>query len=672
MGHNRPIRPTQEAILPKLVLRCFLPSFDVILTFYIQSIDMTVMVGSGDRMAASDVGQCDGQSRPLSPLRQLEVEDSSDSDDSLDDILDDPDTSSSSKVSADCDNDSDCVVRSGREASPGVPQSVLKLKELGNRMFAARDYEEALARYREALESIDTTASSKGDDDCDGEGGDLDTIKATLHSNMSAALIQMKRLDDALQQAECARSLRPSWSKPYHRLAKIYIMRKDTSKALDICRAGENVVKRNYKGITEFSAIIGELTVKELLRGNDASMIFEGRRLEVRSAGADAWLGKPAPYVPELDGVLDEQSALASDDLSSISTQGLNIEKSIEKMSLEGGLHGGESARSDALVSWSYSKNELLAQERSSFRCIGEAVAAAKDGDRIVLLRGTHNGLGETVCIRKRILIEGDGSLGETVIDQRANVPTFKIERGGVVIRNLDIDHTGFREALLVDGDKDVQPLIEQCDIKCSGDDGVHVGGEARLVMRRCKVKAKKAGIKCFDASNVTVDRCIVEECGGIGLSIMDGSKLVAQRTAVRKCEEDGVVVMGKGNCTMMECLVSGNKGAGVDCSDEGYAMLGRCDINRNVGGCWSWDSSSILAQDCTFDGGASHVVLVDSEGSVDARNCRIQGGIHAPERAWTRDLLEGKNTFCDPEGSVDFPIESGPFQYVPSPYTSL
>lgn len=44
---------------------------------------------------------------------------------------------------------------------------------------------------------------------------------------------------------------------------------------------------------------------------------------------------------------------------------------------------------------------------------------------------------------------------------------------------------------------------------------------------------------------------------------------------------------------------------------------------------------------------------------------------MHAPEDKWV-GLLEGGNVFESPEGAVDFPIESGPFQFVPSPYTSL
>jgi hypothetical protein len=46
--------------------------------------------------------------------------------------------------------------------------------------------------------------------------------------------------------------------------------------------------------------------------------------------------------------------------------------------------------------------------------------------------------------------------------------------RGGVVLHNIDVDMSGFREALLVDGA--AAPLLLGCRFKCSGDDTVATG----------------------------------------------------------------------------------------------------------------------------------------------------------------------------------------------------
>ena len=65
----------------------------------------------------------------------------------------------------------------------------------------------------------------------------------------------------------------------------------------------------------------------------------------------------------------------------------------------------------------------------------------------------------------KRLLIQGEGRLGETKVDQRANSPTFRITRS-CVVRNLDLDMTGFHEAVVVTGGAGVAPIIDGCIIR--------------------------------------------------------------------------------------------------------------------------------------------------------------------------------------------------------------
>ena len=107
--------------------------------------------------------------------------------------------------------------------------------------------------------------------------------------------------------------------------------------------------------------------------------------LQVRCAGDDAWLGGPAPHVPELDGTLDEDMIGPATTLALPSTSGAGAPSA-----------GAASASgSDALAAWDYRQTvEVQQRRRTSYRSIREAVAAARDSDRILLRRGTHNGMG--------------------------------------------------------------------------------------------------------------------------------------------------------------------------------------------------------------------------------------------------------------------------------------
>lgn len=70
----------------------------------------------------------------------------------------------------------------------------------------------------------------------------------------------------------------------------------------------------------------------------------------------------------------------------------------------------------------------------------------------------------ETINITKRILLRGSGQLGDTKIDQRANCPTFRVGRSAVIL-NIEVDMTGFREAVLITGTDRVCPVLQNCSI---------------------------------------------------------------------------------------------------------------------------------------------------------------------------------------------------------------
>lgn len=611
-----------------------------------------ILLGMGSNAMETEHGQ-----RTEECLKLLEIRDSDDDDDATcviktkeEDIEEDLRYTWDSSSIGSNKNGHTAVVN---PLDGAMDSRIMEKKNKGNECFANKDYRGALRCYLEGIELCK-------------EGGKegLANLLAVLNSNASAASSRLKKTDNAIQYAEEAHRILPEWTKPLSRLAELYMNKGDYVAALDACEKCERLCRASSTGRTEFTALHDTIVVMGSQMGQSDAM-FRGRRLEVRSAGEEAWLGKPAPHDPLLDGPLDENTALPSDDLDKVQAPTAS--------SQEGLLTDGTSVRGDALADWNFSNTAVAIQSRrTSFRCVKEAYDAAKDGDKIVLLKGTHNGLGETVSIKKRILIEGEGYLGETVIDQRANVPTFKIERGGVVIRNIDLDQTGFREAILIDGDEHVNPLIENCDLKCSGDDCIHIGGRSKPIVRLCKVNAKKTGIKSFDTSHPTLHGCFIEKCGAQGIEIMDNSVMMATRCSISSCEEDGVVVMGCATGTLVQCKINDNKGPGVDCSDNAVVTLRNCDIHDNVGGCWAWDSSEVHAERCKLSGGPAHVILSGGSGKIHAARCDITGVAHAPEKVWNDGLLHGNNTFHDPDTSVDFPIEAGAFVWEPSPYTSL
>lgn len=68
--------------------------------------------------------------------------------------------------------------------------------------------------------------------------------------------------------------------------------------------------------------------------------------------------------------------------------------------------------------------------------------------------------------VTKRLLIRGAGGMGDARLDQRANSPALRLERA-CVVQGLDIDMTGFKEAVHVAGGAAVAPLILRCILRC-------------------------------------------------------------------------------------------------------------------------------------------------------------------------------------------------------------
>eukprot|EP00887_Chlorella_sp_A99_P007902 scaffold12.g7902.t1 len=543
-------------------------------------------------------------------------------------------------------------------ASPSVECAAAQLKERGNAHVQQGSYEEAVRAYSEAIASLDEPAGSD------------EQLLATLLSNRAHAHLQLRRYSEALADAQQAHRLLPTWPKSLHRLAEAHLALRQYAEAAGACKAGERLSPLNSEGHGDFTPLMDRVAVVAAASGSLVG--FDGMQLEVRDAGEEAWLGRPAPHVPELDGPEDDDSLLPATTLALPGPSAAGGAAGATTGSAAGvalSLAGGAAA-ADALAAWDYRQTPAaLQRRRTSFRSIKEAVAAAQDGDRILLRRGVHNGMGECITLKKRVLIEGEGALGETVIDQRANCPTFRIVRGGVVVRRLELDQTGFREALLVTGGPAVSPLIEGCTLKCSGDDVLNIGGAARPTLRRCTLTGKKCGMRVFGSARGRLDECTVEKCGEQGVKVMEEAAPRLVRCRLRDCGEEGAVVTDSARLGLQRCVITGNKGPGVDCTGSAQLSVRGSSIEGNVGGVWVWDASSADLSGAIVGGGPSHAILADGQGTALVRDCTIRGSVHATELAW-QGILHASNTLADPEQPTDFPPEEGPFRFVPNRFT--
>ena len=492
-----------------------------------------------------------------------------------------------------------------------------KLRMRGNEAFARGDCALAHGLYGEALDACE-----------DGSGEDGARLRAVIYCNRSRALAVMGEREGALMDAKRAAEEAPKWSKPRRRLAEACLSLGSYALAVAHARRGEELLlKEENNHSKSFRDLLDEIAIVAAENGSVAG--FDGKLIYVRSAGEDAWLGREAPLSAVFDELEEEQPDPMFASGKAIRARGAPVHA----------------------------------------RTLHEAMEKADDGDRILLLRGTHNGCGYVVDVEKRVLIRGEGALRDATIDCRNNSPLFRIKRP-CVIQNLDVDFTGFCEATRVVGDARVKPLIENCLIRSSGGDGVAIGGKSAPTFRNCKIMGNKSAIRAYGRSNPTFVDCNVTLATLQGVLAMKESRVIMHACMVQANEEDGVVAMEQANVVMNKCIIQDNKGPGVDVSDKAKVIMNDCEIDANVGGLWLWDEANAHAVACNIKGGTSHAVLIDVDARAVCRKCDIVGVVHASETG--TKVAIGKGTVVTPlDVPTSLPRElKGAFKFDPCQFT--
>ena len=184
--------------------------------------------------------------------------------------------------------------------------------------------------------------------------------------------------------------------------------------AIAACRQGQQLLERSGSRSEEFAKLMDAISNSAFISGSLAG--FDGRLLQVRSAGEEAWLGKEAPANPLIDEEPEKTSLVfGADGAAEVGEEGSDMMDGFPMgdADVDQGTRAAMVARRKM--------DKMAAGAPLSFRSIKAAVEEARDGDRIILLRGIHNTGGATIFVTKRILIRSEGTLDETTIDHRGN-----------------------------------------------------------------------------------------------------------------------------------------------------------------------------------------------------------------------------------------------------------
>lgn len=560
-----------------------------------------------------------------------------------------------------------CSGKKEMEEPAVVDPNLVDLKDAARDAIQEGDYETAEELYTRGLALVNKVAGGEAED----KSAARDAA-AVLYSNRSFARTKLRFWLEAVSDGYAAHELRPDWPKPYYRIAQAKSGQREYRGAIAACRQGQKTLDDAGSRSTEFSRLADSIAAEAFLAGSLAG--FDGRLLHVRSAGEEAWLGREAPANPLIDGDPEGVEGAATND---------------DNM--------------NAAVVAARKKGELIASGGGplSFRSVAEALQEARDGDRVLLLRGIHNTGGATIFVDKRVLIRSEGTLEETTIDHRGNSPIFRLTRTCVLQvgrwrdlsmargqqlsdsdgsispslpcpvpsslpQNVDVDMTGFREALFVYGGPEVSPIVEHCRFRSSGGDAINVAGRASPLFRRCEVAGcKKVGLKLFGGAGGEYIDLRIRSCQQQALRMMEDSGAKFYGCEFTDNAEEGVVLMGNSQASLRGCRVVGNKGPAFDVSGSARIYCEGCKAEGNVGGLWLWESAKAAVHQCELSGGSSHAVLADGSSLPSITDSTVRGMVQATEEAW-EGICGETNHLVEPLESVELPPEEGPFKFEP------
>ena len=309
------------------------------------------------------------------------------------------------------------------------------------------------------------------------------------------------------------------------------------------------------------------------------------------------------------------------------------------------GPREGETASSPAQAGQSSTAERVIAKteppthvvdayQRGDFATVGEAVKAAKPGDRILVRPGLYE---EGLVVDKPLEILGDGPVAD--IEIRARDADAVLFRAGIGrIANLTLRQAG-GEGISYGVDITQGRLdLEGCDI--SSQNGacvsIHDGADPRL--RRNQIhNGKRSGVLVYDEGRGTLEDNDITGNALAGVMIRTGGDPTLRRNQIHDGKQSGVLVYDEGRGTLEDNDITGNAFAGVEIRAGGDPTLRRNQIHDGKkGGVFVQDAGRGTLEDNDITGNAFAGVEIKTGGDPTLRRNQIhdgkQGGVFVHE----------------------------------------
>ena len=236
--------------------------------------------------------------------------------------------------------------------------------------------------------------------------------------------------------------------------------------------------------------------------------------------------------------------------------------------------------------------------EADCYRTIGDAVAAAGNGDVISIQPGTYI---ESVVLDREVTLSAAGAAGGVRIESRVE-PAVLMTAEIATMSGVTVRHAGAET-----------PAID-----------VQTG---RLRLDECTVEASSAAALCIrGGAEAVAHGCLFTNPGGAGLVVVDGAEGSFEACTLREIRTAGIVVRTGANPQFVDCTITDVEGSGLLAAAQARGTMRNCRILRAGNPAIVIETGSTTRVTGTTVGhGAGVGILVASESTPLLEDCVVE-----------------------------------------------
>ena len=278
---------------------------------------------------------------------------------------------------------------------------------------------------------------------------------------------------------------------------------------------------------------------------------------------------------------------------------------------------------------------------------IADAIAAAKDGDKIVISRGVY--YESVVVMQSNLTIVGKRAIWDGT-NADGDRTCLRIQGNGCTVLGMRFGNGG--DQLVIEGD---DATVRACLFRGSSADGISIEGAASATIDRCRFEGL-AGIGVnFDASDGgDVTRCTFRNSGDNPVYVANTPRVTVDRCSATYLAW-GFDFRSSPGCTITRSRVRHVGTNGIRFSRSDGALISRCTTHNTYGaGVYAVNSADVTIESCRLSGAREDDIVYTWGTGFVIRNNRMSGSYeNGIEHEGVGALIENNVIFDTVYGAI-------------------